>query len=144
VVVGGGKTGIDAILWLMDVGVDPDLITWIVSRDAFLLNRKNTQPGLEFFENTIGAQANQFEAIANAESVNDMFDRREACGSFLRLDTGVRPSMFHGATISEMELDELRRVKNIVRMGRVQTISISEIVLDQGSVATTGDPEEGR
>ncbi len=139
VVVGGGKTGIDAILWLMEVGVDPDLITWIVSRDAWLLNRRNTQPGLEFFEHTIGAQANQFEAIANAESVVDMFDRLEACGYFLRLDADVRPTMFHGATISEMELDELRRVENIVRMGRVQSISTSEIVLDQGTVPTTAD-----
>jgi hypothetical protein len=139
VVIGGGKTGIDAILWLLDVGVEPDLITWIVSRDAWLLNRRNTQPGLEFFEHTIGAQANQFEAIANAESVTDMFDRLEACGYFLRLDTNVRPTMFHGATISEMELDELRRVENVVRMGRVQSISTSEIVLDRGTVATTAD-----
>ena len=139
VVVGGGKTGIDAVLWLIDVGVDPDQITWIVSRDAWLLNRKNAQPGLEFFENTIGAQANQFEAIASSTSVADMFDRLEACGYFLRLDTAVRPTMFHAATISELELAELQRVKNIVRMGRVQTISTNEIVLDRGTVPTTAE-----
>ncbi len=139
VVVGGGKTGIDAVLWLIDVGVDPDQITWIVSRDAWLLNRKNAQPGLEFFENTIGAQANQFEAIASSTSVADMFDRLEACGYFLRLDTAVRPTMFHAATISELELAELQRVKNIVRMGRVQTISTDEIVLDGGTVPTTAE-----
>ena len=30
VVVGGGKTGIDACLWLLEHGTDPDAITWIM------------------------------------------------------------------------------------------------------------------
>ncbi len=139
VVVGGGKTGIDAILWLLEQRVDPDMITWIVSRDAWLLNRRNTQPGDEFFFDTIGAQANQFEAIAESTSVSDMFDRLEACGYFLRLDTNVRPSMFHGATISELELEELRRVTNVVRMGHVQSIETDQIVLDGGTLPVTPD-----
>ncbi len=134
VVVGGGKTGIDAVLWLLEQRVVPEKITWIKSRDAWLLNRKNTQPAAEFFEFTIGAQANQFESIAAATSVTDMFDRLEASGYFLRLDPNVRPSMFHGATISELELAELRKLKNIVRLGRVQRIELNEIVLDRGTI----------
>ncbi|MFK8026409.1 MAG: NAD(P)/FAD-dependent oxidoreductase [Ilumatobacter sp.] len=137
VVVGGGKTGIDAILWLLEHHVTPDDITWVVSRDAWMLNRKNTQPGDEFFFDTIGAQANQFEAIANADSIPDMFDRLEDCGYFLRLDRDHRPSMFHGATISEMELEQLRRVSNVVRMGHVQSITTDEIVFADGSLPTT-------
>ncbi len=96
------------------------MITWINSRDAWLLNRRNTQPSAEFFEDTIGAQANQFEAIVNASSAQDMFRRLEACGYFLRVDPDVWPTMFHGATISELELAELRRLDDIVRLGRVQ------------------------
>ncbi len=139
VIIGGGKTGIDAILWLLEQGTDPSLITWVVSRDAWLLNRKNTQPGDEFFEFTIGAQANQFEAIANATSPEDMFDRLEACGYFLRIDPNVRPSMFHGATISELELAELRRVTNVMRMGHVQRVEPDEMILANGSVPVTPD-----
>ncbi len=139
VVIGGGKTGMDAVLWLLENRVDPDMITWIVSRDGWLLNRRNTQPGDEFFMDTIGAQANQFEAIAESTSVVDMFDRLEACGYFLRLDPEVRPTMFHAATISELELDELRRVTNVVRMGRVQHIEADEIVLDDGVLPVTAD-----
>ncbi len=139
VVIGGGKTGIDAILWLLEQRVDPDMITWVVSRDAWLLNRKNTQPGDEFFFDTMGAQANQFEAIAESTSITDMFDRLEACGYFLRLDPGVRPSMFHGATISELELDELRRVTNVVRMGRVQRVEVDQVVLDGGTIPVTAN-----
>ncbi|NNC38026.1 MAG: NAD(P)/FAD-dependent oxidoreductase [Hyphomonadaceae bacterium] len=136
VVIGGGKTGIDACLWLLENQVAPNKIRWIVSRDAWLLNRKNTQPTPEFFEHTIGAQANQFESIAKASSIEDMFDRLEACGYFVRLDPDVRPTMFHGATISEMEVEELRRIKNIVRLGRVTAIEHDKIILDQGEIST--------
>ncbi len=139
VVVGGGKTGIDAVLWLLEHQVNPDDITWIMSRDGWMLNRKNTQSGAEFFEDAIGSQAAQFEAIASSTSVDDMFMRLEACGYFLRLDPTVRPEMFHGATISELELDELRRVKNVVRLGRVTGITEREIELERGSVEVTAD-----
>lgn len=137
VVIGGGKTGIDACLWLLEMGTDPDRITWIKSRDGWLLDRTNTQPTLEFFENTVGAQAAQFESIAAADSIDDMFDRLEAAGYFLRVDTTVRPTMFHGATISPMELEELRRIKNVVRLGRVQKVTPTEIILDGGTIPTT-------
>lgn len=131
-VIGGGKTGIDAILWLLENNVPAQNIRWIKSRDAWLINRKNTQPFPEFFESTIGNQANMFEAIAGAKSKSEMFDRLEDCGYFLRLDPTVRPTMFHGATISELELDELRRVKDIVRKGRVASITADNITFVNG------------
>jgi hypothetical protein len=137
VVVGGGKTGIDACLWLLENKVDPDKITWIVSRDAWLIDRKNTQPTIEFFEDAIGAQADQFEALANATSVEDLFNRLEASGSLLRIDKNVRPQMFHGATISQMELEELRKIKNVVRKGRVQSIGKDQITFNEGSIPTS-------
>ncbi|WP_164115276.1 NAD(P)/FAD-dependent oxidoreductase [Sphingorhabdus sp. Alg239-R122] len=137
VVVGGGKTGIDAVLWMLETGIDPDKITWIMPRDAWLINRANTQPSMAFFENTMGAQAAQFESIANAENMDDMFDRLEESGYFLRIDTDVRPKMFHAATVSEMEIEELRRVKNIVRMGRVSAIETDRIVLAEGEIPTS-------
>jgi len=139
VVIGGGKTGIDACLWLLENGVNPDNINWIISRDAWLLDRKNTQPSEEFFTSTIGTMANQFEAIAKAESIPGLFDNLEATGVLLRLDPSVRPTMFHGATISQLELVELRRIKNVTRMGRVQSIEATQIVLDEGAIPTSGE-----
>ena len=38
-IVGGGKTGIDAVLYLLDHGVDPDKLMWIVPNDAWFFNR---------------------------------------------------------------------------------------------------------
>ncbi len=136
-IIGGGKTGIDAILWLLENGIPSKNIRWIKSRDAWLINRKNTQPFPEFFVDTIGNQANMFEAIAAATSKSDMFDRLESCGYFLRLDPTVRPTMFHGATISEAELIELRSVKDVVRKGRVASIDADNITFVNGRTEPT-------
>jgi len=132
VIVGAGKTGIDAILWLLEHGVDPDKITWIVNRDAWLLDRQNTQTGSEFFFDTIGTYADQMQSVAEATSIDDMFDRLEKCGYFLRVDPTVKPQMFHGATSSKAEVAQLRRVKTVVRLGYVKSHSPTEIVLVQG------------
>jgi hypothetical protein len=137
VVIGAGKTGIDACLWLLENGVSPDAITWIVSRDAWLLDRRNTQIADEFFFDTMGSYANQMESLAEAESVDDLFERLEETGYFVRIHPDVKPSMFHAATISKPEIEELRRIKNVVRLGRVKSISRDQIVLDKGVVPTS-------
>ena len=38
-VIGGGKTGIDAVLYLMDHGVDLARVHWVVPNDAWFFNR---------------------------------------------------------------------------------------------------------
>lgn len=137
VVIGGGKTGIDALLWLLENKVDADKITWIVSRDAWLLDRETAQPGAAFFEKTIGNQANQFEAVAQSTSITDMFDRLEAAGVLVRIDEQVRPQMFHGASISQLELVALRKIKKVVRLGKVKRIESNQIILEKGTIPTT-------
>jgi hypothetical protein len=137
VVIGGGKTGIDACLWLLQQQVDPDAITWIMPRDAWLLDRRNAQPTPEFFMSSIGAQAAQFEAIAQADSITNLFERLEAAGVLLRIYPEVTPSMFHAATISELELKELQRIRNVVRLGRVTSLETDRIVLQQGEIKTS-------
>ena len=137
VVIGGGKTGIDACLWLLEQNIDPYLITWIVSRDAWLLPRENVQPTEAFFNQTIGAQAAQFEAVAEASSITDLFDRLENKGVLTRIDRSVRPSMFHGATISKKEVEALNHIKRIIRKGRVQRLTKSEIIFKNQSIPTS-------
>ncbi|MEL6666813.1 MAG: NAD(P)-binding protein [Pseudomonadota bacterium] len=134
VVVGGGKTGIDAVIWLLENHVDPDQIHWVRPRDAWLMRRETTQPDPRFFEATMGAQANQMEAIATSTSIDDMFDRVEKAGIFVRIDESVRPTMFHGATISDPELEELRKVKNVIRKGRIQRIEPDQIIMDDATL----------
>ena len=139
VVVGGGKTAIDACLWLLENGTNPDDIRWIMPRDGWLMDRENTQPTEEFFTKTIGAQAKQMEAIAGATSIENLFDRLEESGVLLRIDPNVRPKMYHGATISRQEMAELRRIKNIIRLGRVKRIETDQIIFEQGALPSDAD-----
>ena len=136
VIIGGGKTGIDACLWLLQNQVDPDQIRWIMPRDAWLIDRANTQPNMDFFASTMGAQANQMEAIAKADSLDDLFARLEQAGVLLRIDPAVQPKMFHAATVSKLELEALQQIRHIVRQGRVTHLGRNEITLEQGSLAT--------
>jgi hypothetical protein len=132
VVVGSGKTGMDACVWLLESGVNPDSIRWVMPRDAWYLNRLNVQPGEEYFEHSYGAFASQAEAVAQADSISDVFKRLEAAGQLLRFDEAIEPTMYHGAVTSAAELAVLRRIKNIVRMGRIQKIEANQITLDKG------------
>jgi hypothetical protein len=74
--------------------------------------------------------------MAQATSIEDLFARLEAEGFFLRVDPGVAPNMFRGAVISEAELDLLRQIEDVVRLGHVRRIERDEIVLDEGRVPT--------
>ena len=139
VVIGGGKTGIDTVLHLLERGVPPSMIRWVVSRDGWMLAREATQNRPESFTTTIGTQAAAFQAMAEAGDREDMFDRLEACGYFVRLDPDVRPGMFHAPTISQAELEALRTLDGIIRKGRVQHITAIEMRLDGGTEAVTPD-----
>jgi NAD(P)-binding Rossmann-like domain len=135
-VVGAGKTGVDACLWLLENGVNPDSICWIMPRDAWYQNRANVQPGYESFLRSFGAIVNQLEAVGQSTSGRELLDRLNADEVLLRLDDSVEPEMYHGATISHSELATLRQIGHVVRMGRVQKIETHQIELDKGTVAS--------
>ena len=134
VVLGGGKTAMDTCIWLVQHGADPDTITWVVPRDSWLINRVTTQPGAEFFHDSIGGQAAQMEAFAGATGTEDLFDRLERCGALTRIDRDRRPSMFHLATVAPGEVEVLRTIRDVVRLGRVRELHPDRMVLDEGSV----------
>lgn len=133
-VLGGGKTALDSILWLLTNGAPPEKVSWILPRDPWLLNRAMTQPGLDYFESSIGGFAIQSEIAATATSVREFCEHMEAAGLWFRLDPSVWPTMWHGATLTTMEHRELQRIKNIVRKGRVKRLERATIVLDGGSM----------
>ncbi|MGF1621961.1 MAG: NAD(P)-binding protein [Rhodomicrobiaceae bacterium] len=137
VVIGAGKTAMDTVIWLLEQGVDADAITWIRPRDPWLLNRGNLQRSFDFFTRTFGAFASEMEAARDATSIEDLFARLEAVKSLMRIDPAVTPTMFRCAIVSEAELEQLRRVRNVVRLGHVTAISHDEIVLEHGTVPTS-------
>jgi len=136
VVVGAGKTGADACLFLLRSGVDPDDIRWITPRDSWFLDRALIQPG-QFLETTAAAFIDQFRCVAESTSIPDLFARLERAGLLLRLDESVEPTMYRCSTITQDEREQLRRITDVVRLGRVQRIDTDEIVLDEGTMPTT-------
>ena len=137
VIVGAGKTAMDAVLWLLANDVDPDTITWVTPRDSWIIDRANIQPGPDFWDAMLGNAAAQVQASAEARSVDDLFDRLETAGAVMRIDPGVRPTMYRCATCTRAELAQLRRVEKVVRLGRVRRIESDRVVLDEGEIATT-------
>lgn len=136
VVIGAGKTALDTCVWLLEHGVPPAAIRWIRPRDSWWLNRHFQQPHTLLPELYRG-MAIQFECMARAGSMEELFAGLEAEGIFLRIDTRVEPTMFRAAVISESELRLLRGIEDVVRMGHVREIGRKEIVLDGGRVPTS-------
>lgn len=136
VIIGAGKTALDACVWLLEQGVPTSMIQWIKSREAWWINRRFQQPLTLLSESYRGA-AIQLEAMAEASSIDDLFARLEAESFFLRIDPAFRPTMFRGAVISEAELSLLRRIEDVVRLGHVQKIERDQIVLENGRVPTS-------
>ena len=134
VVLGAGKTAMDACVWLLEMGAPPASIRWVRPRDLWLSNRDFTQPGDAFFARRAGGQAAMLEAAASAASVDDLFARLEQTGVLVRLDPQVRPGKFRGATISLGEIDLLRQIEDVVRKGRVLEIERHRIILEEGEV----------
>jgi hypothetical protein len=132
VIVGSGKTATDGIVWLLQNGVPPNRIVWVRPRDPWMLNRAVVQPDPVV---ALGLAADTMAAGASARSLDDLFLRLEAAGVMLRIDRDVIPTMAKAPTLGAWELDLLRTVENVVRLGRIQHVTSREIVLDHGSVS---------
>lgn len=139
VVIGAGKTAIDTVTWLLENGGNPDAITWVRPRDAWLLNRANVQPTYEFFDATYHWLASNMEAALQANTVDDIFLHLETRGCMHRIDRSVVPTMYRCAIVSEQELEQLRRVANVVRMGHVLALVPGLIELEGGKVEVAPD-----
>lgn len=135
-VIGAGKTGMDACLWLLHNGAEPKRIRWIVPRDSWMLDRANFQTGPGSLVTVLRYIANEVQAIAEADSVDDVFLRLEAMGAVLRLDPAITPRLHHCATVTRGELGALRRIGNVVRLGRVRRIERDRIMLEHGEIPT--------
>ena len=135
-ILGGGKTSMDACNWLLSNGVDPDRIRWIRPRDAWLIDRSSVQP-LDQLGSTIEGFSMSVEILAHAESLEGLFDDLQSAGQIHRLDGTVRPTMFRGAILTQLEREALRQIERVERAGRVVRIGTRRIELNGGEVTTS-------
>ncbi len=134
-IIGGGKTAIDACLWLLESGVPQEAIRWIRPRESWLLDRAFQQP-LDLLPRLVEGVSLYLEAAAQADDISDLFRRLEACGQLIRLDPEIEPTAYRCATVSETELVRLRSIQNVVRLGRVTHLAPDHIQLAGGSIPT--------
>lgn len=136
VVVGSGKTATDACIWLLARGVDPGAICWVRPRDPWMLNRALIQPDPAIY---LGMVADLMQAAGEAASLPDLFLRLEEAQIMLRIDSSVTPTMAKAPTLGTWELEQLRSIDHVVRLGHVETVRRGRIDLRQGSVGIADD-----
>ena len=128
-IIGAGKTALDAICFLVDSGVPKENIYWFVSQDSWFWNRDIVQPPL------VGkAFLAQLNAVNNNKLADEAFLDLEKIGHVFRLDKKIRPAKWKCATISKKELQTVRKIQNVIRMGRVKKVSKKNIFLERGRV----------
>ena len=133
-VIGNGKTGIDAVLYLIDQGVSTDNIYWISPGDAWFFNREIAQVGC-----VAGEILTHADKLKKANKADDIFLEMEKLGGIVRIDTNKLPTIWRCATVSMDELEKLRSVKNLIQKGFVNRITPTEIIMQEETISYDKD-----
>jgi hypothetical protein len=136
-IIGDGKTGVDACLWLLDRGTDPERIRWIRPREAWFNDRTTEQ--LDLIGGTIQSLSLAAEIIAGGADPDTMFKQSEDAGQVMRLDRSTVPTMYRGTMLSSGEFARLGSITDVVRMGRLRAVEVARLVLDDGEVTPRSD-----
>lgn len=136
-VLGSGKTAVDAVLWLLGSDVDPERIRWVRPRDAYFHDREAFQ-ALDLVVDALEGFAIDAEVGARATNRADLIADLEQNGRLIRLDTSAPATMYRAAMLSQHEVEQARRVADVVRLGRVTRIERDRLVLDHGEIPTNG------
>lgn len=144
VVIGGGKTGMDAVYYLLTQRkVSAANIVWVMPHDAWITARESIGNCLEFLHTALDlAQQQQAPddlpkyVQASPNCLQQAFLKWEQQGKVYRLDANVLPTKFKDATLSKQELATLQTVTNVIRgRGRVTQITTSgDLHFENGSV----------
>jgi hypothetical protein len=101
-----------------------------------MLNRAVVQPDPVVF---LGTAADIMAAAAAASSPDDVFFRLEDDGVMLRIDRSVTPTMAKVPTLAEWELDRLRTIDHVVRLGHLRHVRPGRLVLTDGEAPIASD-----
>jgi len=132
-VIGNGKTGMDAILYLLNNGVSENNIHWICPNQAWLFHREQLQVG-----NVANVILRQLDMLRTTENITDFFLEMEKSAGIMRIDETKLPTKWRCATVSHKEVEQLRQIKNVIEKGRVTRITANEIQLQKGNVPYAG------
>ena len=101
-----------------------------------MLNRALIQPDPVIY---LGMVADMMQAAGEAPSMEELFLRLEDAGIMLRIDRSVTPTMAKAPTLAMWELEQLRTIEHVVRLGHIVTAGRGRIDLEHGSVDVADD-----
>ncbi|MEM6857346.1 MAG: NAD(P)-binding protein [Pseudomonadota bacterium] len=133
-VIGGGKTAMDTVVWLLEAGVAQERIDWVRPRDSWMFNRKFLQPAQHRLDDLAKFQIGLTECAKEASDGDEFFAKAEDLELMLRIDREVTPKMFHFAVISEAEVELLRTVTLVHRNDRVTALEPSAMMFGERRV----------
>ena len=122
--MGAGKTGIDAVLFLLENSVDPEHIIWITPNERWLVNRDLIE--IDVLPTSILHDAGK---LLQSETYEQLIQAWEKAEMIIRIDPTVHAEKM-GATVNLEELASLRKVKNVLRQGRVKSIYADRIIFE--------------
>ena len=80
------------------------------------------------------------EEVKNAE---DLFLKYEKGNIMMRIDEMRQPTTWKCATVSSAELIELKKIRNIIRQGRIDSIEKDKIIFKDKRYCTENDHNTG-
>lgn len=93
VVIGAGKTGSDAITYLLRSGVDQSAIQWITSRDIWYCVRDGLWAGYKSYWKD---SMKFLDPLVECKTLLDAFLQYEKDGVMARIDTSTLPEVLKG------------------------------------------------
>jgi len=125
-VVGAGKTGMDATLYLLKRQVPPEKVNLVLPNDCWFLDRETLNvPG------NFGGKLLKVFSDPNLKDVKSHMHALEKEGLLTRFSQDIEPTRFRGAVVAEDEVERMRAV-NIIRTGRIERIEKDKIVFANG------------
>eukprot|EP00555_Chaetoceros_dichaeta_P009045 CAMPEP_0198254542 /NCGR_PEP_ID=MMETSP1447-20131203/4831_1 /TAXON_ID=420782 /ORGANISM="Chaetoceros dichaeta, Strain CCMP1751" /LENGTH=310 /DNA_ID=CAMNT_0043940633 /DNA_START=587 /DNA_END=1519 /DNA_ORIENTATION=- len=135
VVAGAGKTGADAILELLRLGIHSSRIIWVIPNDSWYYIRED----LFSPESFVPALTRIMNTFLESNSCEETFLKLEGTPNSIitRLDQNILPKVFKGATICRSEISKLRSIDRMIRLGRIVRIENGIMELEKGNICLT-------
>ncbi|MEO1552330.1 MAG: hypothetical protein AAFR82_00240 [Pseudomonadota bacterium] len=133
-VLGGGRTGTEMVLTLLDLGVSSDSIRWVKSRDPWMLAATSKPEQARRSDNQISNQQECLKAMAYAQNQDDLCLRLESLGVIVRTSDGQMPSYFLPHLVTHHDAERLQQVHHVIRKGHVHAISEIGMLLSHAVV----------
>lgn len=137
-VLGGGRTGTEMVLTLLDRGVPSRKIRWVKSREPWMLALATKSERAQSLSDQNAIQQECLKAMAYAQNPEDLCLRLETLGVIVRTSVGQSPSSFLPHMVTHLDAERLRQVYHVIGKGHVHAITEIGMVLSRGVVPMPG------